>query len=51
MVASVFRLLFGVHKGGGEEDDELTKVWVLPLTPGSSQESKDEGSQSSHDEL
>jgi glutathione synthase/RimK-type ligase-like ATP-grasp enzyme len=30
MVRSVLRLLFGVLKGGGEVDDELSKVWTMP---------------------
>jgi hypothetical protein len=30
MVESVLRLLYGVVKGGGEVDDELTKVWTMP---------------------
>jgi hypothetical protein len=32
MVRSVFRLLFGVLKGEGFVDDEMTKVWTLPLS-------------------
>ena len=31
MAASVLRLVFGVLKGHGEVDEDLTRVWVLPL--------------------
>jgi hypothetical protein len=31
MAVSVLRLLFGVVKGDGEVDDEMTKVWTAPL--------------------
>lgn len=30
MAFAVLRLLFGVVKGGGEVDDDLTKVWTAP---------------------
>jgi hypothetical protein len=41
MALAVFRLLFGVQKGGGDEDDELTKVWEWSAVPSSpSQTSK-----------
>ena len=31
MAQSVLRLLFGVLKGGGEVDEDMTQVWTLPL--------------------
>jgi hypothetical protein len=31
LAVSVLRLLFGVVKGDGEVDVEMTKVWTAPL--------------------
>jgi hypothetical protein len=32
MAVSVLRLLFGVLKGGSDVDEEMTKVWTVPLS-------------------
>jgi hypothetical protein len=32
LAASVLRLIYGVQKGDGTVDDDLTKVWTLPQT-------------------